>query len=182
MKSIFLYSCIAVTALSLSLVPLKAQITPAPEAAAPAAGLTADAAAPAVHQFPMLGGWKLNLVKSNFGEGAMLRDMVVKVTSANTELIVFTTTATYESGMEGTYSFKGPADGKDHPLTGSASTYCYSEENGVLTETQKDADGTVTKGTWFISANGKEGTWTYTVTNPDASIVHQKLVFTKQAL
>jgi hypothetical protein len=37
----------------------------------------------------------------------------------------------------------------------------------------------VTKGSWSVTANGKEGTWTYTVTNPDASITHQKLVFTR---
>jgi hypothetical protein len=107
--------------------------------------------------------------------------MDLQFTSATPELIEFSATATYESGGQGTYSFKAPADGKDHLITGSATTYAYTVENGVLTETQKDPDGTLTKGTFARSANGKEGVWTYTITNPDGSIIHQKLVFAKMS-
>jgi hypothetical protein len=139
------------------------------------------AAAAAVHAYSLQGAWKLNAAKSDFGDGTKMRDMTLKVTTATPDLVEFSASATYDSGMQGTYSFKGAADGKDYPLTGSASTYSYHEENGALIETQKDPDGTVTKGTWSVSANGKEGIWMYTITNPDASVSHQKLVFIRTA-
>jgi hypothetical protein len=143
------------------------------QSAAPAA------AASSAQQFPMLGEWKLNVAKSDFGDGAKLRDMTVKFTSATSELVEFTASVTYDSGSQGTYSFKAPADGTAHPLTGSASTYAYSVENGILVETQKDPDGTITKGSFTRAAKGDLGTWAYTITNPDGSITHQKLVFMK---
>ena len=87
--------------------------------------------APAAQTYSILGSWKLNAAKSDFGDGAKLRDMVMKVTSATTELIEYSVSATYDSGSQGSYSFKGPVDGKDHQLTGSASTYSYSDEGGV---------------------------------------------------
>jgi hypothetical protein len=149
--------------------------------AAPAQSAPAATPADGAKSYTYLGSWKLNVPKCDFGDGNILMAMVIKVTSATADSIEFTATATYGSGMAGTYSFKGPVDGKDYKLTGSASTYSYTDVNGVLTETQKDPDGTVTKGTWSTTANGKEGTWTYTITNPDASIVHQKLVFTRTA-
>ncbi|WP_263360021.1 hypothetical protein [Acidicapsa ligni] len=139
-------------------------------------------AAPAsatTQQFPVLGEWKLNAAKSDFGDGAKLRDMTIKFTSATPELIEFTATVTYDSGSQGTYGYKAPADGQPHQLSGSASTYAYSVENGILIETQKDPDGTITKGSFTRSAKGTDGVWVYTITNPDASITHQKLLFTK---
>lgn len=139
------------------------------------------APAAAGQQMPVFGAWKLNAAKCDFGGGPVLRAMVLEFTSATADSIEFTATATYENGAQGTYSYKAPADGKDHKLVGSESTYAYSVENGVLTETQKDSDGTLTKGTFTRSANGKEGIWLYTITNPDKSVIHQKLVFTKTA-
>jgi hypothetical protein len=160
----------ALFALSLLVLPVTMTMAAAAQDAPPAA---------TAHAYTFLGSWKLNVAKSNFGDGSILLAMTVKVTSATSDLIEYTATATYGTGSQGTYSFKGPVDGKEHPLTGSASLYSYSDDNGVLVETQKDPDGTLTKGTWALAPNGKEGTWTYTITNPDASIVHQKLVFTR---
>ncbi len=128
---------------------------------------------------PILGVWNLVAAKSDFGGGAALRSMVFKVTAASPDKIEYTVVATYESGTQGTWGFSGPADGKLYKLSGSESSYGYTMDAGVLTETQKDPDGTVTKGVWSLSKNGKEGTWTYTVTNPDGSLDHQKLVFAK---
>jgi len=54
---------------------------------------------------------------------------------------------TTENGFAVSYGFKGPADGKEYPLTGSSSVYSYTVEPGVVHETQKDADGTITKAT-----------------------------------
>lgn len=130
---------------------------------------------------PILGKWTLNAAKSSFGDGPVLRAMTIEYTAATMESVEFNATVTYDNGGQGVYSFKGAADGKDHALTGSSSTYAYSVENGVVTETQKDSDGTLTVGTFARSANGKEGTWTYTITNPDKTVVSQKLVFTKTA-
>jgi len=125
----------------------------------------------------MSGTWKLNVAKSNFGGGPKLMAMTVKVASDTPELIQFSVDQTTGNGYTVSYSFKGAADGKDYPITGSSSVYSYTEEPGMVHETQKDADGTVTKGDFTVSANGKVGTWTYTVTNPGGTAVHSKLIF-----
>jgi hypothetical protein len=126
---------------------------------------------------PMVGKWKLNVAKSDFGGGSKLQGMVVEVTSDTPEAIVFNVTETAESGMMFTYKYKGAADGKDYPAEGTSTLYAYTEEGGVVTETQKDTDGTITKGTFALSANGKVGTWTYTITDPQAAVIHTKLVY-----
>jgi hypothetical protein len=129
----------------------------------------------------MAGSWKLNVAKSNFGGGTKLMGMVIKVTSDTPELIQFSVDQTTESGFAVSYSYKGAADGKEYPIIGSSSVYSYTEEPGVVHETQKDADGTITKGDFAVSTNGKVGTWNYTVTNPDGSVVKSKLIFDHSA-
>ena len=126
---------------------------------------------------PMVGKWKLNLAKSDFGEGSKPQGMLVEVTSDTPEAVVFNVTETAENGMMFTYKFKGPADGKEHPAEGTSTLYAYTEEGGVVTETQKDTDGTITKGTFALSPNGKVGTWTYTITDPQGAVTHTKLVY-----
>ena len=126
---------------------------------------------------PMVGKWKLNLAKSDFGEGSKPQGMLVEVTSDTPEAVAFNVTETAENGMMFTYKFKGPADGKEHPAEGISTLYAYTEEGGVVTETQKDTDGTITKGTFALSANGKIGTWTYTITDPQGAVTHTKQVY-----
>ena len=126
---------------------------------------------------PMVGKWKLNLTKSDFGESSKPQGMLVEVTSDTPEAVAFNVTETAENGMMFTYKFKGTADGKEHPAEGTSTLYAYTEEGGVVTETQKDTDGTITKGTFALSANGKVGTWTYTITDPQGAVTHTKLVY-----
>jgi len=125
----------------------------------------------------MFGTWKLNVAKSDFGSGSALMAMTVKVTSDTPEMIEFTVDQTTSSGFSVSYAYKGAADGKEHPITNSSSVYSYTEEPGVVHETQKDPDGTITKGDFTVSANGKVGTWMYTITSPDGTVAKQKLVF-----
>ncbi len=129
----------------------------------------------------LFGNWKLVVAKSDFGSGPKLMAMTIKVASDTAALIQFSVDQTMESGMTVSYSFKGAADGKAYPLTGSSSVYSYSEEPGTVHETQKDTDGTLTKGDFTVSASGKVGTWLYIVTNPDGTVVKQKLVFSRIA-
>ena len=124
----------------------------------------------------MFGQW-LNVAKSDFGDGPKMMAMIVKVTSDTPDLIQFEVTATMANGFAVSYSYKGAADGKEYPIVGSSSVYSYTEEVGVVHETQKDTDGTITKGDLTVSPNGKTGTWNYVITNPDGSLVKQKLVF-----
>jgi hypothetical protein len=125
----------------------------------------------------LFGQWKLNVAKSDFGGAPKLMAMTIKVTSDTAELIQFEVTQTTETGFSVSYSYKGAADGKEYPIVGSSSMYSYTQEAGVVHETQKDADGTLTKGDFTVSPNGKVGTWIYTITNPDNTVVKQKLVF-----
>ncbi len=125
----------------------------------------------------MVGNWKLNVAKSDFGGGAKLQGRLFEVTSDKPESIVFSVTETAESGMTFTYKFKGAADGKDYPAVGTSTIYSYTEVGGVLTETQKDTDGTVTTGTFTLSPNRKVETWVYAITDPQAGVIHTKLVY-----
>jgi len=125
----------------------------------------------------MFGSWKLIVARSDFGGGPKLMAMTTKVASDTAALIQFSVDQTLESGLAVSYSFKGAADGKAYPLTGSSSVYSYSEEPGRVHETQKDSDGTLTNGDFTVSATGKVGTWLYTITSPDGTVVRQKLVF-----
>jgi len=105
--------------------------------------------------------------------------MESKVTRDAPDGIVYTLSVTYENGFHADYSFKGAADGVEHPISGGATLFTYTEEPGVVHETQRDPDGTLTKGDFTLSAKGKLGTWKYTVTNPDGSVIHQRLVFAR---
>jgi hypothetical protein len=125
----------------------------------------------------MLGNWKLIVAKSDFGSGPKLMAMTVKVTSDTPELIQFSVDEATGAGFQAAYSFKGAADGKEYPIAGSATVYSYTEEPGVVHETQRDPDGTITKGDFTVSANHKIGTWLYTITSPDGTVVKQKLIF-----
>ena len=145
-------------------------------ALAPSA-LLAQAAAQGI----LFGNWKLNLVRSNFGGGFKPMAMVLKVTSDTPDIIQYTMNLTTPGGLFVSYSFKGAPDGKEYPLTGSSSVYSYTQEPGVVHETQKDSDGTITRGDFTVSAKGKVGTWIYTITNPDGTVVTQKLVFDRTA-
>jgi len=156
----------------MKIVPLRIWIAVAFLALAPGAMM-----AQAVGQGIMSGNWKLNVAKSNFGGGPKLMAMTVKVTSDTPALIQFSVDQTLENGFAVSFSYKGAADGKEYPIVGSSSVYSYTEEPGVVHETQKDADGTLTKGDFTVSANGKVGTWIYSVTNPDGSVIKSKLIF-----
>jgi hypothetical protein len=131
----------------------------------------------AADQGIMFGNWKLNVAKSSFGGGPKLMEMTVKVISDTPQLIQFAVDQTLASGFAVSYSFKGAADGKEYPIINSSSIFSYTEEPGVVHETQKDPDGTITKGDFTVSAKGKVGTWNYTITSPDGTVVTQKLVF-----
>lgn len=133
--------------------------------------------AQATSQGILFGTWKLNVAKSDFGAGNKLMAMTINVTSDTPDLIQFSVNQTTADGFDVTYSYKGAADGKEYPIIGSSSVYSYTEEPGVVHETQKDSDGTVTQGDFTLSLKGKVGTWLYTITNPDGSVVKQKLVF-----
>jgi hypothetical protein len=148
----------------------------------------------------MFGTWKLNVAKSDFGDGPKVMAMTVKVTSDTPELIQFSVDETVGSGFNVSYSYKGAADGKPYPIVGSSSIYSYTEEPDVVHETQKDTDGTLTKGDFTVTVistpapksatttkgakavvqpatKNTRGTWIYTITNPDGSVVKQTLVF-----
>jgi hypothetical protein len=127
----------------------------------------------------MVGNWKLNVKLSNFGTAADTapKAILLNVTSDTPDLVAFQTTYTSANGMQFTWKFSGPADGKDHAADGTATTYAYTHDGDTVTETQKDTDGTLTKGTFTLSANKKLGTWNYTITDPQGAITTQKMVF-----
>jgi hypothetical protein len=138
-----------------------------------AGALTAQSATQGI----MFGNWKLNVAKSDFGTGSKLMSMVVNVTADLPDRIEFSVDQVTADGFNASYSYKGAADGKEYPIIGSSSVYSYNEEKGVVHETQKDSDGTITQGDFTVSTNGKVGTWLYTITSPDGTVVKQKLVF-----
>ena len=123
----------------------------------------------------MTGKWKLNLAKSDFASGPKPGGVVIDVTSSSPEMVKWSTVYTAANGMSFTMNFAAPADGKDHPAEGTATTYAYTLDGSGITEVQKDTDGTVTTGTFTIK--GKTGTWNYTIKDPQGTETHQVQVF-----
>ena len=146
-------------------------------------GLALIAAVPAAlvaqtgSQGIVFGNWKLNVAKRDFGSGPRLMAMAVKVTSDTAELIQFAVNQASGNGFQAEYSYKGAADGKPYPIQGSATVYSFTEEPGKVHETQRDPDGTLTTGDFTVNARGRLGTWLYTITSPDGTVVKQKLIF-----
>ncbi len=127
----------------------------------------------------MVGDWKLNVKLSNFGASAATAPKAIelKVATDTPELVASETIYTAANGMEFSWKFSGPADGKDHPADGTSTTFAYTHDADSVTEIQKDTDGTLTKGVFTVSPNHKTGTWNYTITDPQGAVTVQKLVF-----
>ena len=128
---------------------------------------------------PLLGKWKLNVAKSDFGSSPKPGGTILDVTSASPDMVKWTTTFTASNGMSFTMTYAAPADGKDHAAEGTATTYAYTLAGPSVTEIQKDPDGTVTTGTFTVK--GKTGIWTYTIKDPQGNETHQTEVFDRVA-
>ena len=124
-----------------------------------------------------VGTWKYNAAKSKITGNYPIKSQTDVREATPDGGAKVTRTGQLTDGTPSNYSFSHNFDGKEYPVVGSSSVYSYSEEPGVVHETQKDADGTITKGDFTVSAKGNVGTWLYTITNPDGSVIKQKLVF-----
>ena len=130
---------------------------------------------------PMMGTWKLNESKSKLDPNGPKNDTVVY--SAVGEQLKVTVDGVDAKGKAIHSEWTGEADGKDHPVTGSAGedTRSYKKVDEHTLEFTSKKDGKVTtSGKVVVSADGKSRTVTHSGTSDDGKKFSSTVVYDKQ--
>ncbi len=130
---------------------------------------------------PMMGTWKLNEGKSKLDANGPKNNTVVY--SAAGEKMKITVDGVDANGKAIHSEWTGGADGKDHPVTGSAgeSTRSYTKVDERTLEFTSKKDGKVTtSGKVVVSADGKTRTVTHSGTSDDGKKFSSTVVYDKQ--
>jgi hypothetical protein len=131
---------------------------------------------------PEIGTWKLNVAKSKFSPGPAPKSQTVTFAAAGQGVKV-TTEGVGADGTKTAQSYTANYDGKDVPLTGSATTDTVSLKriNATTVErTDKKAGKVVQTITRVMSADGKTLTITTKGTNAQGQAVNNVGVYEKQ--
>ena len=129
-----------------------------------------------------IGTWKVNVAKSTFSPGPApkSRTLTFEAVGQGVKLSVEGVNA---DGSKAAISYTANYDGKDVPVTGSATldTVSWKRINATtVEETDKKGGkvfGTLTR---VVSADGKSLTVTFKGTNPQGQAVNNVIVFDKQ--
>lgn len=130
---------------------------------------------------PMMGTWKLNEDKSKLDPNGPKNNTVVY--SADGEKMKITVDGVDAKGKAIHSEWTGAADGKDHPVTGSAGedTRSYKKIDDRTLEFTSKKDGKVTTtGKVVVSADGKTRTVTHSGTSDDGKKFSSTVVYDKQ--
>ena len=131
---------------------------------------------------PEVGTWKLNVAKSKYSPGPAPKSQSVTFAAAGQGVKV-TTEGVAADGSKTAQSYTANYDGKDVPLTGSATTDMVSLKrvNATTVErTDKKAGKVVQTLTRVVSADGKTLTITTKGTNAEGKPVNNVAVYDKQ--
>ncbi len=131
---------------------------------------------------PEIGTWKLNVAKSKFSPGPAPKSQTVTFTAAGQGVKV-TTEGVGADGSKTAQSYTANYDGKDVPLTGSATTDTVSLKRISATtveRTDKKAGKIGQTITRVMSADGKTLTITTKGTNAQGQAVNNVGVYEKQ--
>ncbi len=129
---------------------------------------------------PMMGTWKLNEAKSKLDPNGPKNQTVVY--SAAGDKMKITVDGVDAKGQKIHSEWTGLADGKDHPVTGSAGedTRAYTKIDERTLEFTSKKDGKVTTtGKVVVSADGKTRTVTHTGTSDDGKKFSSTVVYDK---
>ena len=129
----------------------------------------------------MMGTWKLNEGKSKLdGNGPKNKTVVY---AAAGEKMQLTVDGVDPKGQAIHSEWTGAADGKDHPVTGSAGedTRSYKKvDDRTLEFTSKKAGKVTTTGKVVVSADGKTRTVTHSGTSDDGKKFNSTVVYDRQ--
>lgn len=131
---------------------------------------------------PEIGTWKMNVAKSKFSPGPAPKSQTVTFAAAGQGVKV-TTEGVGADGSKTAQSYTANYDGKDVPLTGSATTDTVSLKRISATtveRTDKKAGKMVQTITRVMSADGKTLTITTKGTNAQGQAVNNVGVYEKQ--
>jgi len=127
------------------------------------------------------GTWKLNEAKSKFSPGAQKNSTVIYEPAGDS--VKVTVDGTDADGKPTHNEWTGKFDGKDYPVTGSATgdTRSYKQVNDhTLTFAEKKGGKVTTSGRIVVSADGKTRTVTTTATDAKGMKVSATAVYDKQ--
>ena len=131
---------------------------------------------------PRIGSWQLNLAKSKYSPGPAPKTQTLKI-EASGEGEKVTAEITDSTGARIVTGYTANYDGKDYPLSGSATADTVSLKRVSARTTERaDKKGgkpTVTY-TRVVAPDGKTMTVTVKGTNAQGQPVHNVLVFEKQ--
>ena len=132
---------------------------------------------------PIIGTWKLNMVKSKASDlGAMPKSETLQ-------------TEALENGLKNTFDFEGPDgkahhaiwsvkyDGKDYPTTGdfiADSVAITKSDENTLVFVNKKAGKEVARWRVTISKDGKTQTWTGNAKKPNGQTFSATWIYDKQ--
>ena len=129
-----------------------------------------------------LGTWKLDVAKSTYSPGPPPRSQTVTYEAAG-EGVKVTIELIDANGNKNRQGYTANYDGKDVPLTGSATvdTVSLKRINAHTTERTDKKDGKVVATiTRVIAADGKTATITTKGINPQGQPIHNVAVFVRQ--
>ena len=131
---------------------------------------------------PLVGTWKLNVAKSTYSPGPPQKSGTVKFEAAG-EGVKLTADIQDADGSATHTEYTGNYDGKDNPITGSATadTVSLKRIDANTTErTDKKGGKVVATFTRKVSSDGKTLTVTHKGTNAQGKPVNNLLVLEKQ--
>jgi hypothetical protein len=143
------------------------------------------AAGPAIRAAddPMLGSWKLNIAKSNFGAGPAIQAETNQVEPYGGNGIKLTAQITRADGTKVTESYAGTFDGKEFSVGGDPNVdaaYLKRIDAHTMERINKKAGKPTTTMKYVVSKDGKTKTVTITGSTAQGQPVNTVLVFEKQ--
>ncbi len=140
------------------------------------AAVAVPAAVAAHTHVPAPSNWQLDLAKTDFGGGPMLKSDLDHVLADNEKQLHWVDVTVDPSGAVSKTSWIGPEDGSLHPIQGlpggKASWNTADDSERIVLP-----DGTVYNAIMTLSADAKTMTLTQTVTEKGGKVYHQILVY-----
>ena len=131
---------------------------------------------------PVIGMWKLDVVKSKFSPGPPPKSLTLKFEAAG-QGVKLTSDGVEADGRAAHSEYTANYDGKDYPITGLAIADAVSLKRidaNTVERTDKKGGKVVWTRTRKISSDGKTMTATVKGTNAAGQPVNNELVFVKQ--
>lgn len=131
---------------------------------------------------PALGTWILNLSKSRFDPGPPPKSLMVRLQS-DPKGVKNTTELVDADGKSSTIVYTAAYDGKEYPVTGSASVdtvLLRKHDNGKVERVDRKAGVVVQSFLRSVSEDGRTMTVTHKAKGANGALQHNRLVFDRR--